>query len=76
MKLPPRLKAPLLVALAAECPALAGLAAGVYAGPEELEKLRLSERVFTPVMSSEKRSALYRRWQRAVELSRAWGKEE
>ena len=56
--------------------ALAGLAAGVYAGPEELEKLRLSERVFTPVMSSEKRSALYRRWQRAVELSRAWGKEE
>ena len=56
--------------------ALAGLAAGVYAGPEELEKLRLSERVFTPVMSSEKRSALYSRWQRAVELSRAWGKEE
>ena len=56
--------------------ALAGLAAGVYAGPEELEKLRLSERVFTPVMSLEKRSALYRRWQRAVELSRAWGKEE
>ena len=56
--------------------ALAGLAAGVYAGPEELEKLRLSERVFAPAMETEKREKLYRRWQRAVELSRAWGKEE
>ena len=55
--------------------ALAGLAAGVYAGPEELEKLRLSERVFTPAMEAEKREKLYRRWQRAVELSRAWGRE-
>ena len=56
--------------------ALAGLAAGVYAGPEELEALRLSERVFTPAMEEEKRRALYRRWQKAVALSRAWGKEE
>ena len=56
--------------------ALAGLAAGVYGGPEELEALRLSERVFTPAMEEEQRSALYRRWQRAVALSRAWGKEE
>ena len=55
--------------------ALAGLAAGVYAGPEELEKLRLSERVFAPAMEAEKREKLYRRWQRAVELSRAWGRE-
>jgi len=56
--------------------ALAGLAAGVYGGPEELEALRLSERVFTPAMEEEQRSALYRRWQKAVALSRAWGKEE
>ena len=55
--------------------ALAGLAAGVYAGPEDLEKLRLSERVFAPAMGAEKREELYRRWQRAVELSRAWGRE-
>ena len=27
-------------------------------------------------MEAEKREKLYRRWQRAVELSRAWGKEE
>ena len=55
--------------------ALAGLAAGVYASTGELEALRLSERVFKPEMEAEKRDALYRRWQRAVELSRAWGKE-
>jgi glycerol kinase len=55
--------------------ALAGLAAGVWSGPEELEALRLSERVFTPAMEKERRDAFYRRWQRAVELSRAWGKD-
>ena len=54
---------------------LAGLAAGVYAGPEALSELRLSERVFTPAMPEERRNALYRRWQRAVALSREWGKE-
>jgi glycerol kinase len=56
--------------------ALAGLAAGVYSGPEELEALRLSERVFTPEMEEEQRKTLYRSWQKAVALSRAWGKEE
>jgi glycerol kinase len=56
--------------------ALAGLAAGVYAGPEDLEQLRLSEKVFVPAMKAEKRDALYRRWKKAVALSRAWGKEE
>ena len=56
--------------------ALAGLAAGVWSDPEELESLREPERVFTPAMPEERRSALYGRWQRAVELSRAWGKEE
>ena len=55
--------------------ALAGLAAGVYSGTEELEALRASERVFTPQMEEAKRDALYRRWQKAVELSRAWGRE-
>ena len=56
--------------------ALAGLAAGVYSGTEELGALRQSERVFAPAMGEEQRSALYGRWQRAVALSRAWGKEE
>ncbi|MBR4692756.1 MAG: glycerol kinase GlpK [Oscillospiraceae bacterium] len=56
--------------------ALAGLAAGIYSGPEELEKLRLSERVFTPEMEAARRDALYGRWKKAVELSRAWGREE
>ena len=55
--------------------ALAGLAAGVYGGPEELEALRLSERVFKPEMEAERRDALYGKWQKAVALARAWGKE-
>ena len=56
--------------------ALAGLAAGVYSGPEELEALRLSERVFMPEMEAARRDGLYGKWQKAVALSRAWGKEE
>jgi len=55
--------------------ALAGLAAGVYAGPEALNALRSSERTFMPMMPQEQREALYSRWQRAVELSRAWGRK-
>ena len=56
--------------------ALAGLAAGIYSGPEELSALRQSERIFTPAMGEEQRSALYGRWRKAVELSRAWGREK
>ena len=54
---------------------LAGMAAGVWSGPEALGALRLSQRVFTPSMEEEKRAALYRRWQRAVSLARAWGED-
>ena len=56
--------------------ALAGLAAGVWSGEEELASLRASERVFTPRMEPHERDALYSRWQRAVELARAWGRNE
>ena len=55
--------------------ALAGLAAGVYSGPEELEALRRSERVFQPAMEEAQRAALYGKWQKAVSLARAWGRE-
>ena len=56
--------------------ALAGLAAGVSSGEEELASLRASERVFTPRMAPEERDALYARWQKAVALARAWGRNE
>ncbi len=55
--------------------ALAGLAAGVYSGPEELRALRVSQRKFTPAMAEAERTRLYGRWQKAVALSREWGKD-
>ncbi len=56
--------------------ALAGLAAGVWSGEEELASLRASEKVFVPRMEPGERDALYARWQKAVELARAWGRNE
>jgi glycerol kinase len=56
--------------------ALAGLAAGIWSGPEELASLRRSERVFSPDTDASRRGALLSRWHKAVELSRAWGAGE
>ena len=55
--------------------ALAGLAAGVWKDTAELEKLRRSQHVFTPLRSGEDCGREYRRWQRAVERARAWEEE-
>ena len=55
--------------------ALAGLAAGVWKDTGELEKLRRSQHVFTPLRSGEDCGREYRRWQRAVERARAWEEE-
>ena len=55
--------------------ALAGLAAGVWKDTAELEKLRRSQHVFTPLRSGEDCAREYRRWQRAVERARAWAEE-
>ena len=52
--------------------ALAGLAAGVWKDTGELEKLRRSQHVFTPLRSGADCGREYRRWQRAVERARAW----
>ena len=56
--------------------ALAGLAAGVWKDTGELEKLRRSQHVFTPLRSGEDCAREYRRWQRAVERARAWAEEQ
>ncbi len=55
--------------------ALAGLAAGVWKDTAELEKLRRSQHVFTPLRSEADCGREYRRWQRAVERARAWAEE-
>ena len=55
--------------------ALAGLAAGVWKDTGELEKLRRSQHVFTPLRSEADCGREYRRWQRAVERARAWAEE-
>ena len=56
--------------------ALAGLAAGVWKDTGELEKLRRSQHVFTPLRSGEDCGREYRQWQRAVERARAWAEDQ
>jgi len=51
---------------------LAGLAVGLWKTKDDILSHRQTDRDFTPHMSEEKRSALYRGWQRAVERSRDW----
>ena len=53
---------------------LAGLSSGVWSGMDEINKIRKAERVFRPSMAPEQRHALYAKWQKAVALSREWGK--
>ena len=55
--------------------ALAGLAVGLWRDQEELEKLRRSQHVFTPLRPEGECRAEYERWQRAVERARAWAEE-
>ena len=55
--------------------ALAGLAVGLWRDQEELEKLRRSQHVFTPLRPEGECRAEYERWQRAVERARTWAEE-
>nr|WP_325300424.1 glycerol kinase GlpK [uncultured Dysosmobacter sp.] len=52
--------------------ALAGLAAGVWSGLEELEGLRRSQHLFRPQRKEADCAADYAQWRRAVERSRSW----
>jgi glycerol kinase len=56
--------------------ALAGLAAGVWSGLEELKCLRRSQFVFTPQRDEAACAEDYRLWLRAVERSRSWIENE
>ena len=50
---------------------LAGIAAGVWKQDDIIEK-KITDRSFTPNMEEEKRSALYKGWQKAVKRSMNW----
>lgn len=51
---------------------LAGLGAGMWAGAQDLPPLPEGQTVFEPRLSADRREAGYARWQRAVEIVRAW----
>ncbi len=51
---------------------LAGLATGVWAGPEELRARRQGDRRFEPQMDAGERAERRQRWQRAVERAKGW----
>ncbi|WP_079433827.1 glycerol kinase GlpK [Zoogloea sp. LCSB751] len=51
---------------------LAGLAVGLWRGPEELSAHWRAERIFEPLCSEDERSARLAEWHRAVERARGW----
>lgn len=55
---------------------LAGLAVGLWAGPDELRRSWRAETEFTPAMPQEQRGRLLRGWRRAVERSLAWAADD
>ncbi|MBC8530259.1 glycerol kinase GlpK [Gehongia tenuis] len=54
---------------------LAGLAAGVYGGLDELRSLYETERIFEPAMAAADREHGLALWGRAVERAKGWAKE-
>ena len=55
---------------------LAGLAAGVWRSPEQIQQLRLSDRVFEPKMDPTEALRLHQTWQKAVQRSAQWVEPE
>ena len=55
---------------------LAGLAAGVWSGMDEIAELRRSERVFTPQMDADTAAGYFKQWQRALKRSLRWETNE
>ncbi|MDR7492534.1 MAG: glycerol kinase GlpK [Armatimonadota bacterium] len=51
---------------------LAGLAAGLWARPEDVRAHWQVDRTFEPRWSADRREAAYRGWRRAVERARGW----
>ncbi len=55
---------------------LAGLAVGFYKNKEEVKESWIIDKEFTPNMSEEKRTVLYKGWKKAVNRSLLWAKED
>ncbi len=55
---------------------LAGLAAGVWDQPEDIERHWQPEKTFHPEQTREEAAEAMRQWRRAVERSRAWIEED
>ena len=55
---------------------VAGLATGVFADRDELQRTRRTGRRFEPAMGADQRDALYARWREAVARSRDWATDE
>ncbi|HWQ29293.1 MAG TPA: glycerol kinase GlpK, partial [Dehalococcoidia bacterium] len=54
---------------------LAGLAAGVWRGTDDVRRAASVDRVFEPRMSEDQRETLYAGWRRAVERAKGWATE-
>ncbi len=54
---------------------LAGLEAGVWSTPEEVDSLRETERVFEPRLGTAERHSRLAHWRRAVERTLGWANE-
>lgn len=55
----------------------AGFAVDAWKEFEELKEINREDRTFfRPQISAEDRAKMYRRWERAVEMSRGWLREE
>ncbi len=50
---------------------LAGLGIGVWSGPDDLRRLRVSERLFEPTRSSDEMQELYTGWKKTVDRIRS-----
>lgn len=55
---------------------LAGLATGVWSGPDDIEAIWQVERSFEPTMAEDERQTRVARWRRAVERARDWARED
>jgi glycerol kinase len=51
---------------------LAGMAAGVWSGADDIAARWAAERTFDPVMSADERTARMARWRRAVDRAKDW----
>ena len=55
---------------------LAGLAVGYWSDKEEIAKLWFASEEFEPTISEERRNKYYKKWKKAIEISKEWAIED